>query len=426
MSRATLPLNSQACSAADEQIYAAHANDPRPNALYDANGNRLLLDADDPSQEALRAEWMDYYEANGGEVEGEDSGGSTDDPVETCPYENAPADPTKAHIFVTAHMPDGTAIPGADVYIDSAFVGLTDTNGFFDHGDVEPGTYEASISKAGYTGVHDYESASIAAGNSYTYPLTLKKAAKSCGITTQTVATHPTDRARRRIGITEKVEITVACKNGNWSVTGPGTLDQSTGKKVTLTASDYAGRVFVTVKGSDGCESMVDFEVVEPSGVKMVRQYDVGHTRGQPSVELWAEIHILPDDVSFKDVLFEEGECQANLTGYFAQLNNLPKSTRDGYTIHPATGTPFYGEKYGTFTDWDSIIMNDNDIGTPHSHGTFIWPIPWRYSLDGYSWKEFAIVEQAKIITPTGKLTVLKAGVSEAKELNDPTVVRPN
>ena len=57
------PLDADAVHQADEQIYTNHANDPRPNALYDAQGNRLKLDATDPSQEDLRQEWRDLYKA---------------------------------------------------------------------------------------------------------------------------------------------------------------------------------------------------------------------------------------------------------------------------------------------------------------------------------------------------------------------------
>ncbi|MFN0103160.1 MAG: hypothetical protein ACKV2U_13855 [Bryobacteraceae bacterium] len=82
--RAKRPLNDAAVQAADDEIYRRHANDPRPNALYDANGNRLPLSATDPAQTDLRREWMDLYIANGGEIEGGSGGGGTT-PVTPCP-----------------------------------------------------------------------------------------------------------------------------------------------------------------------------------------------------------------------------------------------------------------------------------------------------------------------------------------------------
>jgi hypothetical protein len=54
-------LDAAAVRKADEAIYARHAGDPRPNALYDAHGRRTPLDASAPDQSSLRAEWRDLY-----------------------------------------------------------------------------------------------------------------------------------------------------------------------------------------------------------------------------------------------------------------------------------------------------------------------------------------------------------------------------
>lgn len=93
MTGITRPLNQEAVAAADEEIYANHAGDPRPNALYDADGNRKKLDATDPEQEALRQEWLDLYAAHDGEVEDPDDPPEDppEDPVPECP--DCPVDP---------------------------------------------------------------------------------------------------------------------------------------------------------------------------------------------------------------------------------------------------------------------------------------------------------------------------------------------
>jgi len=83
--RAKRPLNQDAVKAADDELYTNHANDPRPNALYDADGSRKPLDANDPDQADLRKEWMNSYKVNGGETEPiKDGGGSTDQVVLPC------------------------------------------------------------------------------------------------------------------------------------------------------------------------------------------------------------------------------------------------------------------------------------------------------------------------------------------------------
>src|ERR1035438_5844951 len=61
MARLERPLDPDAVKEADEEIYALHSGDPRPNALYDAEGMRLWLDPTEPAQAGLRAQWCDLY-----------------------------------------------------------------------------------------------------------------------------------------------------------------------------------------------------------------------------------------------------------------------------------------------------------------------------------------------------------------------------
>jgi len=83
--RATRPLNKEATKAADDDLYSKHESDPRPNALYDEDGNRKPLSANDPDQADLRKEWMDSYKANGGKTEPTDnSGAPAGQPVREC------------------------------------------------------------------------------------------------------------------------------------------------------------------------------------------------------------------------------------------------------------------------------------------------------------------------------------------------------
>jgi hypothetical protein len=61
MCQISKPLDRSAVQSADERLYAAHENDPRENAFFDAAGRREPLDASDPDQEQLRQEWRKYY-----------------------------------------------------------------------------------------------------------------------------------------------------------------------------------------------------------------------------------------------------------------------------------------------------------------------------------------------------------------------------
>lgn len=60
--RATQPMNPAAVSAANDEFYAKH-----PEMVV--NGKRVPIDANNPAQAAMRREWMDAYERNGGQVE---------------------------------------------------------------------------------------------------------------------------------------------------------------------------------------------------------------------------------------------------------------------------------------------------------------------------------------------------------------------
>jgi hypothetical protein len=109
--RATRPLNQDAVQAADDDLYSKHEGDPRPNALYDADGNRLPLSASDPNQAGLREEWMDDYKANGGATEPMDtSGGQPDQVVHECDQQ-AIVNPL---IFVEMSVYDDSDEPAPD------------------------------------------------------------------------------------------------------------------------------------------------------------------------------------------------------------------------------------------------------------------------------------------------------------------------
>lgn len=55
----SFPLDSAACTQADDVFYCLHADDP---SLFDAAGNRIPLSADDPDQQHLREQWCELYE----------------------------------------------------------------------------------------------------------------------------------------------------------------------------------------------------------------------------------------------------------------------------------------------------------------------------------------------------------------------------
>lgn len=144
MSTYKRPLNSSAVAKADDALYRNHAGDPRPNALFDAAGNRLPLDPDDPSQAGLRKEWGNLYLANGGELQGPPTSPKqpVDTPCATCP-------PKIAHLTVTVYWtPMRAPIKGAVVSIDgpTAASAATDEFGQAHFMSIPPGDYSIEAS----------------------------------------------------------------------------------------------------------------------------------------------------------------------------------------------------------------------------------------------------------------------------------------
>ncbi len=161
--RAKRPLNQAAVQAADNEIYARHAGDPRPNALYDASGNRLALSATDPAQADLRREWMDLYVANGGEVEGQSPNPAPPPgPVSPCPTppggggggttppggggsQTPGADPEHANLSVRlVHACDRSPLRDGTVRISGpeSREGTTDADGWANFEGITPGYYD--------------------------------------------------------------------------------------------------------------------------------------------------------------------------------------------------------------------------------------------------------------------------------------------
>jgi len=85
--RLVQPVNQNAANAADDELYSHHERDPRPNELYDEEGNRQQLDPNNSNQTVLRREWMTLYERNGGVIEESPrSQREPGDTTEPCPY----------------------------------------------------------------------------------------------------------------------------------------------------------------------------------------------------------------------------------------------------------------------------------------------------------------------------------------------------
>jgi hypothetical protein len=140
------------------------------------------------------------------------------------------------------------------------------------------------------------------------------------------------------------------------------------------------------------------------------------HIHGTPSAGYHADIFLTPSDVSFKGITWREKHCKAVCTGYFMPQNgqdHVPGQDLVGGDVEEGVGTKLLG--------FDTVQMADGGIGPPYSDGTFTWPIPWEFQVGSGTPKEFGPINQVKVITPTGKLSITKGGQPASAELNDPT-----
>lgn len=148
------PLKRQAVKEADDALYKAHEGDrPRPNALFDASGNRLPLSDTDPTQECLRQEWIKLYGEKGGKLK-QPRPKSTKSPrkaVGQCPVE-------KAKLTVTVrYTPVDAPVHNAKVTIKGPVTQTltTDVTGIVKFTDLPPGQYKITSSYFGKNALVD-------------------------------------------------------------------------------------------------------------------------------------------------------------------------------------------------------------------------------------------------------------------------------
>jgi len=153
-SRPARPLNSQAVAAADQALYTAHKNDPRPNALFDAAGRKRHLSATDPAQECLRDEWVRSYGNAGGKLE--DTTFKSDkrpgDVIQECHC-------SKATLTVTVrYEPLDAPVKDAAVTISGPATKslTTDATGIAKFTDLPPGQYEITSRYVGTNKLADH------------------------------------------------------------------------------------------------------------------------------------------------------------------------------------------------------------------------------------------------------------------------------
>jgi hypothetical protein len=232
-----------------------------------------------------------------------------------------------------------------------------------------------------------------------------------CTLTTETVATQPSNRARTKIGVGEEVELTVSGGSATWSVSAGGRLSGTSGASVTFTAGDRAASATITAQ-TPTSTCAITFTIVEPSGVSMTRYPGTGikHTINRPNVGIQTAIYFLPDDVCFYRLEYHEVDVPCACTGVYTPFNGV------GHDPHPATLSLSQDVVAGHGTKcnaMDSVYSGDPGTPPPFAPGTELFPIPYEYRVIGGGWHRFATVNQLCALAGTN-LTASKGGANGA------------
>ena len=239
-------------------------------------------------------------------------------------------------------------------------------------------------------------------------------------VETETVATVPTNRTRKKVGVGEPVTLTLQptpLSPVSWAIiSGTGTLSAASGNPVTFTAHDRASTPTITATyGSSSCA--VTFNVIEPSGVMIEQKAGTGirHTTNTVSCGFKGTPYIQPDDVSFNTISVHEGATNGVATGYLAPKNGEPHAPGPWQSV----GDDVVGKGSKVYAV-DTISSGDY-TWTPYADGTFTWDIPWYFRVGSGAEKQFKTVLQQETSDATGRLTISKGGTSKSAALTDPT-----
>ncbi len=244
-------------------------------------------------------------------------------------------------------------------------------------------------------------------------------------VTSQTVATMPSNRARTRLGVGESTNLTYSLGAATWSMNRPdpegGSLSSTSGATITYTAPDRAVNVTITATGG-GCTKTIQLTIVEPSSVSMQRKPGTlgNHTINTASVGFIADIYIMPADVSFEHCSYLESEVYAVGTGCFEQFYRDNNVGHHPNTSPIPIGPPVSDTSGSKVNGHDKIAASGS-----RCQGGWTWSIPWSFRVGGGLDKRFTTVDQVVAITAAGLATITKAGESNQSAFGARTEIDP-
>jgi len=244
------------------------------------------------------------------------------------------------------------------------------------------------------------------------------------------------NRARTRIGVGEKVRLTVNPGPATWAITsGTGKLNPSRGShtKVTYTAGDTKGNVTITATGS-GCTCTITLTVVEPSGWTMKKasgtnlKHTHAPTHGRPDCGWKGIMWVHPNDVNFYYIKTRELDSLSVATGSYNPSHH--GKWHGGYPLPDRASAWFpiilyiasRGSKVAMVDEIYSGYPSSAATGTapPFNVGSYYWPITWQWRVGTGAARNFPVQRQEHQIFATGRCESRKGGHTEHTMYNEP------
>jgi hypothetical protein len=224
-------------------------------------------------------------------------------------------------------------------------------------------------------------------------------------LTSQCEEAQPSPRTRTKLGVGERVVLTVSGGAGNWTVSG-GKLSAKTGTTVTLTAPERPGTSEVTVDVG-GTKATLSFTVIAPNVVNMTRVGQNHENNSFPNAGMTLQPYFGPDDVNFVNVSFIEDDIGAKATGYWDEFNGIghqPNTAHIGCsnTVVAGRGT-LVNANDGVQSGWITKAPPLTDWS-----GTLTFLIPWHWKCG--SGKGLIQRVLHNVVTDAGGTTTISKG----------------
>ena len=234
-------------------------------------------------------------------------------------------------------------------------------------------------------------------------------------LTSQTEATAPANRARIRLGVGERVVLTVTGGPGNWTVSG-AKINATTGTTVTMTAPVRPGSAKVEVDVG-GTKRSLQFTVIAPSEVHMVVTATEHYDNSYPNAGMHCGVYIGPDDVNFGETTNSEDDIRAKGDGYWSEFSgnghqpSAAPNDCDPAVVQAGLGTHSPGDDHV----WSGYIVEVPPNGD--WSGTLTYDIPWHWQC-GSGAGLIGRILHSQVTDAAGATTISKAGASYAAALS--------